>query len=67
MMLWYNVGVSAEDPPETRADGPIDRLQRWLLTEVPEELARPGKLKFTINLDESREDMKLVVERFYNI
>ena len=47
--------------------GALQRIQRWLLTEVANELQQPGKLKLTVNMDESRQDIKAVIERFMEL
>ena len=45
----------------------LQRIERWLLTEVAKELQLPGKLKLTLHLDESRRDIKVVIERFMDL
>jgi len=51
------------------ADGEqaLQRIRQWLLTEVADELQLPGKVKITINLNENRQDIKVVVERFLDL
>jgi len=45
----------------------LQRIEQWLLTEVADELQLPGKVKITINLNENRQDIKVVVERFLDL
>lgn len=56
-------------PPAAQHEpgGALQRIERWLLTEVANELQLPGKLRLTIHLDESRRDIKVVIERFMDL
>jgi hypothetical protein len=56
-------------PPVTneRECGALERIQRWLLDEVSEELDQPGNMTLTIHLDSSRQNIKAVVQRFVQL
>jgi ribosomal protein L23 len=62
------VAVDGASPPaECEVGEALERIRRWLLTEVADELKRPGKLKLTVNLNENRRDIKAVIERFLDL
>lgn len=42
----------------------LERIQRWLLTEVADLLSTPCKLSLTIHLDESHGDIRTVIEKY---
>lgn len=65
----YNHHMDSAPPAtdEKVRSGALERIQRWLLTEVADNLKQPGNMTVIIHLDSSRENIKAVVERFVEL
>lgn len=57
-------GSEAGNPRSVVCPQALERIQRWLLTEVADLLSTPCKLSLTIHLDESHRDIRTVIEKY---